>query len=143
MCYKIFVESGVKMEILFIVVPIFIGCVFIFTIAMMVSPKLRGKMMSRQLKATKYMLDESIDDLTDIATTSSNAFIKASKNILDNNEDILKDMSRKRANINKEGIEITTRAIKKGLTETKKYCKYCGKDIDIDSKFCSFCGKEQ
>ena len=131
------------MEIMFILVPIFIGCVFIFTFAMMLSPKLRGKMMSSQIKATKHMLNESVDDLANIATTSSNAFIKASKNILDSNEEALKDMATKKANINKEGIEITMRAIKKGLTEDKKYCKHCGFSIDADSKFCSKCGKEQ
>ena len=52
---------------MFILVPIFIGCVFIFTFAMMLSPKLRGKMMSSQIKATKHMLNESVDDLADIA----------------------------------------------------------------------------
>lgn len=131
------------MEFLFIIVPIFIGCVFVSTFALILSPKLRGKMMSSQIKATKHMLDESVDDLADIATTSSNAFIRASKNILDNNEDALKDMATKRANINQEGIEITARAIRKGIIEDKKYCKHCGSAIDIDSKFCSKCGKKQ
>ena len=105
------------MEILFTIVPILVAVVFILTFAMILSPKLRGKMMSNQIKATKYMLDE--------------------------NEENLKDMATKSANISKEGIEITTRAIKDGLTKESKYCKYCGEAIDEDSKYCKKCGKEQ
>lgn len=109
----------------------------------MFSPKLRGKFMSRQIKSLKYMVEDSKDDLTDITTTTSNAAIKAQKNILDQNEDILKDITTRKANISKEGIEITTNAIRKGLTKDSIYCKHCGKLIDSDSKFCKICGKEQ
>lgn len=130
-------------EIMFTIVPIMVICTFIFTFAMMLSPKLRGKVMSRQLKATKYMMDESKNDLTDIATIAGNVSINSRKNILDGNEDTLRDMSTRTANINKEGIEITTRAIKDGLSSNSIYCKHCGKSIDEDSKFCKFCGKEQ
>ena len=84
---------------------------------MVVSPKIRAKFMSNQIKASKYMIDEVEDDLTDIAT--------------------------KRANINKEGVEITAIAIKDGLNKSTKYCKLCGEKIDEDSKFCKKCGKEQ
>ena len=101
------------MEILFTIVPILVAVVFILTFAMILSPKLRGIMM----KATKYMLDE--------------------------NEENLKDMATKSANISKEGIEITTRAIKDGLTKESKYCKYCGEAIDEDSKYCKKCGERQ
>ena len=48
-----------------------------------------------------------------------------------------------KANINKEGIEITAKAIKEGLINNKVYCKYCGKLIDSDSKYCIVCGREQ
>ena len=48
------------------------------------------------------------------------------------------------ADATKDGIETTTRAIKKGFTEEDSiYCKYCGAKIDKDSKFCKSCGKEQ
>lgn len=130
-------------DLMFVIVPIFIACVFVFTIAMIISPKLRGKMMSRQIKATKYMLDESKNDLTDIATTSSDIFIQAQKEILNNNEEDLKNMQTKKANINKESIEITANALKNGFSFSKIYCKYCGTSIDNDSKFCKKCGKEQ
>lgn len=131
------------MEILFYIVPILIGITFIMTIALMVSPKLRGKLMSRQIKATKHMMDYSKEDLKDILSTSADIGINAEKEILDNNEETMEDNVTRKANINKKGIEITANAIKEGLTRSKIYCKHCGKLIDEDSKFCKSCGKEQ
>lgn len=131
------------MEILFYIVPILIGITFIMTLALMVSPKLRGKLMSRQIKATKHMMDYSKEDLKDILSTSADIGINAEKEILDNNEETMEDNVTRKANINKKGIEITTNAIKEGLTRSKIYCKHCGKLIDDDSKFCKSCGKEQ
>ena len=82
-----------------------------------------------------------------IATTSRkktmNKMIKDMKDIISSNEDDLKEISTKSANISKDGIEIKARAIKDGLTKEKKFCKYCGDSIDSDSKFCKNCGKEQ
>lgn len=131
------------MEILFYIVPILIGLSFIFTIALMVSPKLRGKWMSRQIKATKHMIKYSKEDLKDIISTSKDVEINAEKEVLDNREDIMKENVIRKANINKEGIEIATSAIKNGLSNNKIYCKYYGKLIDGDSKYCKVCGKEQ
>lgn len=131
-------------DALFIIVPIFIISVFVFMIAMAISPKLRGKLMSRQIKATKYMFDEAKDDLQDIGTTLGNVSVNTYKNIIDNNEDNLKETLSKQANISKDAIETTVRAIKDGITkEDSMYCKYCGKDIDKDSEFCKHCGKKQ
>ena len=105
-------------QAMFIIVSIFIALVFAFTIAQIISPKFRGKMMSRQVKSVKYMVDESKDDIESISTDMANA--------------------------TKEGVEITAHAIKKGFTEDEKiYCKHCGSRIDQDSKFCKNCGKEQ
>ena len=131
------------MDILFYIVPIFIGLVFVFVIALMISPKLRGKLMSKQIKAAKHMMDYSKEDLKDLLSTSADIGINAEKEILDNNEETMKDNVIRKANINKKGIEITTNAIKEGLTRSKIYCKHCGKLIDDDSKFCKSCGKEQ
>ncbi len=131
------------MEILFYIVPILIGITFVLMIALMISPKLRGKLMSRQIKATKHMMDYSKEDLKDILSTSADIGINAEKEILDNNEETMEDNVTRKANINKKGIEITTNAIKEGLTRSKIYCKHCGKLIDEDSKFCKSCGKEQ
>ena len=92
-------------------------CVIIFVILMIVSPKFRAKFMAHQIKAQKYMLEE--------------------------NEEMLKDINRKTANISKDGVEITARAVKKGFSGETNYCKHCGNSIDADSKFCKVCGKEQ
>ena len=104
-------------EIMFIIVPIFVLVIWVFAIAMIFSPKLRAKFMGKQIKATKYMMDENEEDLRSIAN--------------------------KNADISKESIETTVRAIKRGITEDEVFCKYCGKSIDSDSKFCKNCGKEQ
>lgn len=130
-------------NIMFAIVPVLVVCVFVFTFIMILSPKFRGKMMSRQIKATKYMIEESKEDLTDLVATTGDVTMNASKKILDENEDNIRDMITKGANISKVGIETTVRAIKKGLTEDVIYCKYCGASIDLDSKFCKHCGKKQ
>lgn len=130
-------------DTIFILIFGFTIVIFIFVISMVVSPKLRGKFMSNQIKATKYMIDESKKDLEDILSTSSDAVVNSSKNIIDKHEDTLKDISKRAANIAKDGIEITTKAIKDGLTNSNIYCKYCGSSIDKDSKYCKNCGKKQ
>ena len=130
-------------NIMFTIIPILVVCIFIFTFAMILSPKLRGKMMSHQIKSLKYMMEESSADLTNLTTTTANAAIKAKKNILDENEDVLRDLATRQANISKDGIETTVRAIKKGFTTESIYCKHCGQAIDHDSKFCKNCGKKQ
>lgn len=81
------------------------------------NPKIKAKMMNTEVKATKYMMEESKDDIKSISSNMAEA--------------------------TEEAIETTTRAIKKGL-ETKEYiyCKHCGQKIDKDSKFCSKCGNE-
>ena len=135
--------SVIILEILFFIIPILVVLTFIFTIALMVSPKLRGKWMSKQIEATKHMMEYSKDDLKDILSTSKSVEVNAEKEILDNNEEIMKDNINRKANISKEGIEITAKAIKEGLTNNKVYCKYCGKLIDSDSKYCKVCGREQ
>lgn len=99
--------------------------------------------MSRQIKATKHMMDYSKEDLKDILSTSADIGINVEKEILDNNEETMRENATRKANINKKGIEITANAIKKGLNGSKIYCKHCGKLIDEDSKFCKSCGKEQ
>lgn len=135
--------SVIILEILFFIIPILVVLTFIFTIALMISPKLRGKWMSNQIEATKHMMEYSKEDLKNILSTSKSIEVNAEKEMLDNNEEIMKDNITKKANINKEGIEITAKAIKEGLSNNKVYCKYCGKLIDSDSKYCKVCGREQ
>ena len=62
----------------------------------MVSPKLRGKWMSRQIKATKHMIKYSKEDLKDIISTSKDVEINAEKEVLDNREDIMKEKCNKK-----------------------------------------------
>jgi len=126
-------------NIIFVIVSVIIGLGFIFVILSMVSPKFRGKMMSRQIKATKHMVDYSKEDLEDLSSTA----INIKKNILDENEDVLREMSDKEANIKKGYVKTMANAIKEGLEEDTIYCKHCGSMIDSDSKFCKKCGKEQ
>ena len=89
----------------------------IFGFAMIFSPKLRAKYMSHQLKASKYVMDE--------------------------NEDILRELNKKGANIEREGIKIRTSAVKEGFNQDTCYCSSCGKVIDTNSRFCKYCGEEQ
>lgn len=127
-------------NVMFVIVPIFIGLVFIFMIAMFVSPKLRGKMVSSQFKSMRYMMEESANDLAKLSGTA----VEIKKQILDENAEILTDIAHKEAKIKSVGIKSAAKAIKEGLTEMDNiYCKYCGVEIDNDSKFCKKCGKEQ
>lgn len=137
------------MDILFYIVPILIALGFIYILAMFISPKFRGKMMSREIKATKHMLDYTKKDLEDLMTTTASMGINSEKTILDEHEDTMRSNATRKANINKDGIEATARAIKNGLTDdidktnNTKYCHECGKKIPFDAKYCSYCGKEQ
>jgi len=103
-------------NLIFTIVPIFILIVFVFTIVSIFSPKFRGKILSRNIKAMKYAMDESSDDLKTI-------------------NDI-------KANSEKDAITIKTKAFKKGFKD-EVYCKYCGYLIDSDSIYCKKCGKKQ
>ena len=126
-------------EAMFTIVPILIAIGFGFTIALLLSPKLRGKMMARQMKSLKHMVEMSQEDLSDL----SGSMLETSKKFINNNEEKLKYLSKKNAEINASGVEITARAIKKGFGKSDIYCKYCGSTIDADSRFCKNCGKEQ
>lgn len=125
---------------IFTIVSVFIGAVFIFTIALLFSPKLRGKLMSHQIKSLKHMTDYSKEDLEEI----SNNIISVKKQILDNNEDKLKEMNFKEAQIEKEGLKVKLNTIREELlTPGNLFCKHCGQSIPSDSKFCKYCGKKQ
>ena len=99
--------------IIFVLTFIVMGFVF----ATMFSPKLRGKMLANQIKATKYMMDETKGDIKSISDDMANA--------------------------TKDGITVTAKAIRNGLLEDTKFCKHCGENIDSDSIYCNKCGKKQ
>lgn len=131
-------------NIIFAIIFVLSILIFVFVIINIFSPKFRAKFIKKQIQATKYMVEESQDDLVDLATVSSNISIKARKRVMDTNETVLKDMSTRSANINKKAMEITAEAIKKGLSKNEGiYCEYCREVIDDDSLFCKHCGKKQ
>ena len=100
-----------------LILPIIAGCFIIFTFIMILSPKLRAKWMSRQIKVTKYMLEKNEEDLRDLAA--------------------------KGANIAKDGVKITSGAVNDGFSSWDNYCKHCGAVIDADSIYCKKCGRKQ
>ena len=117
---------------------------FGFSVAMIFSPKLRGKMMSKQIKAMRYATDESKRDIEQMGTNVAGAAVNIKKNVLDENADVLKEMATTEAEIQREAIKTKASAIREGLFEENSvYCKHCGASIDSDSKFCKKCGKEQ
>ncbi len=131
------------MMIAIIVIAVLACSIIIFVILSLFSPRVQGKMMSKQIKSVKHMMDYSKDDLKELMKTTAKTGTIAEKEILDENEDIMSNNERRKANIKKEGIEVTARAIKDGLTSNKIYCRYCGTSIESDSRFCKNCGKEQ
>ena len=155
-------------SVIAVIIPILVIGVFIFTFSMMFSPKLRGKMLSKQIETLKHMTNYSKEDLETIGTSMGDIAINTTKNIVDNNKENLKNIGTKISDItidttenifnkNKDkldsiiekgsdmssiAVEKTVRAIKNGLKDTNIHCKYCGKSIDTDSKFCKNCGKK-
>ena len=124
--------------------------IFIFVFINIFSSKSRAKMMSKHVKAMKNMVDYSKNDLEDLMTDLGSISANVQNNIVNQNEDIFRNVANKTADINKDAIETTVSAIRKGWngnndsnTKNTVYCKYCGKKIDFDSTFCKFCGKQQ
>ena len=100
--------------------------------------------MSRQIRATKHMVDYSKEDLEDIGTTLASTAVKTKMNILNENEENLKELANREANIKKDYVKTMASALRDGLNDNDTiYCKYCGNMIDSDSTFCKHCGKEQ
>lgn len=130
-------------KIMFIIVPIISILIFILTVVLMFSSKFRGKLMSKQIKAVKNMTDYSKDDIENIMTNLGNISVNAQNNIVTENEETLKNIADKQANINKDSITTISKAIKDGFSKETIFCKHCGSVIDEDSTFCKYCGKEQ
>lgn len=68
--------------------------------------------------------------------------VKTAKYVQEINKDDLQTIARNSADISKDAITKTAKAVKNGLEETK-FCKYCGEAISKDSVYCSKCGKKQ
>lgn len=131
------------LPIMFIGIFVLVILGFIYIIFMMFSPKARGKMMSKQFKSLKHMTEYARDDMEDVIENLGNISANAQNNIINQNEDILRNIATKNANINRDAIKTTASAIKEGFSSTNTmFCKHCGSSIDVDSKFCKVCGKE-
>ena len=117
---------------------------FIFSMAVIISPKFRGKLMARQFKSMKYMVGEAKDDIEYITKEGIKMSAHATKEGLDEAKDEIEQATTTMAEATKEGLKTTAKALKEGLTEDDTiHCKHCGEVIDNDSKFCKKCGKEQ
>ena len=89
--------------------------IIIGSFVVMLNPNIQGKMLSKQVKSLRNMMDESKDTLKSLADDT--------------------------ADVNADSIESTVKAYKKGLTEEDDViCSHCGKKIDKDSKYCKYCG---
>ena len=69
--------------------------------------------------------------------------VKSAKYIQNENQNDLKEIVNTTADIAKDAVTTTTKAVAHGITnEETMFCKHCGAKIDVDSKFCKSCGKE-
>ena len=137
-------ESGL-FEAMFVIVPAIIAIGFIFVILQIVSPRFRGRMMSRQIRSVRHMMDYAKDDLEDIGVTASEVGINVKERVLDGNEDRMRDIASRTAHVTEDAIRTTVGAVADGIRGNRPqvYCKHCGSPIDSDSRFCKHCGQEQ
>lgn len=94
--------------------------IFVFVFLNIFSPKFRSKFVSQNLKAQKQVLDDNKDILQDISTTNAD----------------LENISFKKK------METVKEVFK---TEEKKefiYCQSCGKKNNKNAKFCQECGEK-
>ena len=132
------------MGFMLVLIPFLAICMIVFTVCIMFVPSFRSKFFGHQLRMQKRMLEDNKDVITDIGKISGEIGVKTSKGVLDENEDDIRHVVTKTADVSKEAITITTRAIREGFTEENTvYCKHCGANIDADSTFCKKCGKKQ
>lgn len=131
--FKIFFAFGIMLFI----------AIFVFVLMMIFGTKTKSKLLSRQVKSISDATGMSKEDLESMLTNLQSVSIKSRKRALEENEEDLKLMADKNAEINKDAIKTTASAIKEGLTKgDSMYCKYCGASIDSDSSFCKSCGKK-
>lgn len=76
-------------------------------------------------------------------TKYGNVAARAQNNIINNNEEILRETANKTANIHKDAVKTLMHSVKEGLSDDNAiFCKHCGEKIDVDSTFCKKCGKK-
>ena len=126
-------------NIIFVIVFIISILFFVFVFLMIFSPAMRSKMMGRQLKVTKRVLDDNKDTIKDIANLQADIAIESTDSILDKHEDTIEKNITKMANMSSKSVETTARAIKKGISKTKE-CPKCNELNEENAKFCQECG---
>lgn len=90
---------------------------------------------SRRMLSRKS-IEKTLTEYADMA-------VKVRSNVINNNEELLRETANKSADIQKGAIRSMAGSVKEGFTqESKIYCKYCGASIDSDSVFCNKCGKQ-
>lgn len=67
--------------------------------------------------------------------------IDFTKEVVEDNKESLKNISKTYTDINLENIEKISGAVKKGFETEKMFCKNCGETIDASSNYCKSCGK--
>ena len=160
-------------DIMFYVVPVIFGIVFVFVVISIFSPKFRGKMMAREIKAMKHMMDAGKEDLKDIASAGGEVMADSAQRILKDNMDTLEDIGARTGKIQAETVRrvldenadvlsgtvdktvdmaapavkkmvtAVAEGIKEGMEKTQVICRNCGAKIDADSEFCKHCGAKQ
>lgn len=72
--------------------------------------------------------------------------IKAQKQILDDNEEILKDISEKNADLENISFKKKVKTIQEAFKEEKSqnyiYCQNCGQKNNEDARYCQKCGEK-
>lgn len=129
-----------------VIIPIIISIILFGVIFYIGSTSMgRNKMMSRMMKNQMDMMkDMTTGDMGKTLKDLSSTAIKMKKDILEENEDSLKDIANIEANIQKGAIKTKAGAVKEGFRgDDTMFCKHCGAIIDADSKFCKECGKAQ
>lgn len=99
-------------KIIFIVATVFIGSTFIFVFAMFFSPKLKGKIMSREISAFKHMMNYSKNDVKNIKENMGNISIDSEHDILMQNKNKIKEINNIYYETKKDSIKNTIKDIK-------------------------------
>ena len=100
------------------------------------------------IKTSKYIQESNKEDLTDLMSTGMGIGINATSQAINKNEDDIRNIADKGADIMSGPVETLSRSVGRGFREgyataDTMFCKHCGATIDRDSKFCSECGGQQ
>lgn len=133
------------MEWLAIIPIIVAGLLLVFIFYIGFTSKGRSKSIQRMMKSNMDVLkDMTTGEMGETLKDLSKTAINVRKNILQENEEALKEVAEIEANIEAGAIKKKAAAAKEGfIGNDTMFCKHCGTNIDSNSKFCMNCGKEQ